>query len=201
MQECLILKEITMKLRDYDGRVIRIIEAIPMIEHRFMFNGSMRRLLEPCKVGIKANAIVFARDPADLFAYDDYTHILVGNIKGGAVESLLTALIEKDFLDISGVPYQQERECIMDYVLDGKYPYYAKITSIYDNTASITYEVAKHKTRDALEELAGFTDEELRKTIYDLTDFSMLELGLMSREELEEAYDNIEIQTEEDEDE
>lgn len=48
-----------MKLRDYDGRVIRIIEAIPMIEHRFMFNGSMRRLLEPCKVGIKANAIAF----------------------------------------------------------------------------------------------------------------------------------------------
>lgn len=190
-----------MKLRSYDGSVVRITEAIPMIEHRFMFNGSMRKMLEPCKVGVKANAIAFARDPADLFAYDDYTHILVSNIKDGVVESLLTALIEKDFVDISGVPYQQERECIMDYVLDGKYPYYAKITSIYDNTGSIAYDCNPHQSRDSLEELVGFTDEELRKTIYDLTDFSMLELGLMSREELEEAYANIEIQTEEDEDE
>lgn len=186
-----------MRVRNYDGRVIRITEAIPMIEHRFMFNGSMRRVLEPCKAGVKANAIAFARDPADLFAYDDYTHILVGNIKDGVAESLLAALAEKDFIDMYGVPYQQERKCIMDYKLDGEYPYYARITSIYDNTASITYETASHK--NSLEELAQFGDEELRKIIYDLTDFSMLELGQMSREELEEAYDNIE--TEEDEDE
>lgn len=186
-----------MKIRSYDGSVVRITEAIPMIEHRFLFNGSMRRVLEPCKVGIKANAIAFARDPADLFAYDDYTHILVGNIKDGAVESLLNDLAEKDFADISKLPYQQERECIMDYKLDGEYPYYAKITSIYDNTASIAYDTASHK--NSLEELAQFGDEELRKIIYDLTEFSMLELGQMSRAELEEAYDNIEIEEDEDE--
>lgn len=72
---------------------------------------------------------------------------------------------------------------------------------ILTQTYQTSYEVANYKTKEALEELTDFTDEELRKTIYDLTDFSMLELGLMLREELEEAYDNIEIQTEEDENE
>lgn len=46
----------------------------------------------------------------------------------------------------------------------------------------------------SLDELARFSDEELRKIIYELTNYTMLELGLMSRDELEKAYDDIEVQ-------
>jgi hypothetical protein len=49
---------------------------------------------------------------------------------------------------------------------------------------------------DDEEDLSKFTNEDLRRTIYDFGKFTMVELGAMCREELIQAYNDIDVPSE-----
>jgi hypothetical protein len=64
-----------------------------------------------------------------------------------------------------------------------------------DNTED-TEDGYETNSADDEEDLSKFTNEDLRRTIYDFGKFTMVELGAMSRDELIEAYNDIDVPNE-----
>lgn len=138
-----------MKLKNYNGSIKTVSEVIAAVEFRHTFNGSKRRLLEPCKDGsVKPNALVFAFDdrvqPMGVFqpfggGCED--RLVLGNLAAEKAEEIITSLLKEGYADISGIKLQKHQYALDKYVMDdGKSDAYAFSTScpnlIFTNTAN-----------------------------------------------------------------
>lgn len=203
-----------MRLRDYCGAVRIVTDVTPAVEERRVFNGSKRRILEPQKnPSVKPNALVFSFGNQDMsgfdFQYDSGWKLLIGNLDSGVVEKILSDLAEKDYADISGLKFQQEKFNSDEYVFDDakSAPYYYMGFNVYQNgTPNIfgmnnpAFSSCPNGVNDLLDEedgdnddISSFSDEALRETLHELGDYTFLQLGQMSRAELEEEYEKQEV--------
>lgn len=203
-----------MRLRDYCGAVRIVTDVTPAVEERRVFNGSKRRILEPQKnPSVKPNALVFSFDNQDMSGFDFRLgggwKLLVGNLDSAVVDKILSDLAEKDYADISGLKFQQEKFNPDEYVFDeGKSdPYYYMGFGVYQvgaqNVFSMNnpaFSVCPNVSNEPFDmedddnnDISSFSDEALRETLHELGDYTFLQLGQMSRAELEEEYEKQEV--------
>lgn len=134
---------------------------------------------------------------------DSTLGMFVGNLKPEVVENILNDLAEKGVADISSLPYQENKLIEEEYILDnGKSAAYCTYHHdpfscgfVVPNSYRINAMNASSDEEDecSREDLSVLSDEGLRLTIYGLGDYTFKELAAMSREELEEEYDNLEV--------
>ena len=194
-----------MRLRDYTGTVRDVDQIIAAVEERRTFNNSKRRVLEPCKdASVQPNALVFIVKPSNVsgvpfgMSMSSDENLLVGNLKPEVAEQILTEITEKGYADISGLTYQKDQfmpeQCKFDNGASD--PYYYKGYGIFQSaipgcgsTVNIfETECTDQADDDEEEDLSKFSDEELRGVLYELADYTFLQLGQMTREELEIEY-------------
>lgn len=198
-----------MRLIDSRGAVKDIVEALPVIEARRIFNLEEKADIEICKdVSVKPNGIYFTfaeKDPSTRemgLMGDTALAMRVGNLKPKVAEKILSDLARNGVADISGFPYQERKMHEKDYIFDNGES--AAYCSYYYDPFEAGFVVPNSYKQKAMgiypkeecsgEDLSNLSDEELRKTIYDLGDYTFKELGAMSREELEEEYNNLEVE-------
>lgn len=188
-----------MKIKDKNGAVINITSAVPSVELRVKYNNRTRRAVEPAERGVTPNAIVFNSDTNCMSAFGSTPAIMVGNLSKECVDSILNKLLSEGYADLSTLEYQKkERFNAIEYAFDKgeSGAYWISAFGVFQNNFSQTGMAmdifATPQVEDESEDLSHFSDEELRQTIYDLKDTTMLELGQMSREELEEEYERLE---------
>jgi hypothetical protein len=180
-----------MYLIDVTGTIREISKASPVIEERRMFNGSLRKDIEvTSNKTIKPNGVYFKYKTNDIFNNNLY----VGNLKAEDVKSIMNDLKVNGVADISGFTYQKAR-LGKDFDLDnGKSnPYWAENCPV---CLSGFRGVDSSEIFHSDPALGKMTDEELRRTVYELGDYTMQQLGNMSREELLDEYDMVSIEEE-----
>lgn len=194
-----------MLLRDNKGALRTVTEVKPAVERREVFNGKKRYLLEHCaSVSVKPNALVFILDdgsnnPMVL----SQSKLLIGNLKTEVAEGIIRDLMEKGVADISGFRFQKESPAFNLAKFDNG----TSLPYIMDNFISFTNEdiFASNSMRSCFgqpvpivydddgdggeeDDLSCYSDEELRRMIYESDDVTIMELAAMDRAELEEKY-------------
>lgn len=112
-----------MRLRDYSGAVKNVASVVPAIEERRVFNGTNRRMIEPCRTAsVKPNALVFSFADDNIgrgFSPNPIQKLLIGNLTPETANEIINNLLTTGYADISGLKYQKEKVNYNDYVVDG----------------------------------------------------------------------------------
>ncbi|MBO5031674.1 MAG: hypothetical protein J6D08_07285 [Lachnospiraceae bacterium] len=199
-----------MLLRDNKGALRTVTEVIPTVERREVFNGKKRYLLERCaSASVKPNALVFMfNDDSNNPMVLSQTKMLIGNLKTEVAEGIIRDLIEKRVADISGFRFQKESPAFsmakfdngtsLPYIMDNFIHFTDEdifacrsTSNCFGNPVSIGY--GNDEEDDAEVDLSCYSDEELRRMIYESDDVTITELAAMDREMLEEKYLSLEV--------
>lgn len=194
-----------MLLRDNRGALRTVTEVIPAVEKREVFNGKKRYLLERCaSASVKPNALVFIlNDGSNNPMAMSQVRILVGNLKTEVAEGIIRDLMEKGGADISSFRFQKESPAFsmakfdngtsLSYIMDNFIHFTDEdifaCRSTYNcfcNPVPIVYDVNEQGDEEA--DLSCYSDEELRRMIYESDNVTITELAAMDRAELEEKY-------------
>lgn len=193
-----------MLLRDNRGALRTVTEVIPAVEKREVFNGEKRCFLERCaSTAVKPNAVVFRFDGDDDInsMMISRTKLLIGNLKSEVAESIISDLMKNGVADISGFKFQKktpifemakfDNGATMPYVMENfnnfsneNIPIGFPIGNRFCGTPAFDDEAEGDDDAD----LSGYSDEELRRMIYESDDVTITELAAMERAELEEKY-------------
>lgn len=198
-----------MRIRDNRGAVREVEQVIAAVEERRVFNGTRRRMLEPVtNMSVKPNALVFIfkdTNPVGMgclpfpMSMGLDGKLLVGNLKSEVADRILADLTELGYADISDLGYQKEKLVVERYKFDngasGAYCYtgYGIFQTSMPGCGAVNVfetECPDEADEDEKEDLSKFSDEGLREVLYELADYTFLQLGQMSREELENEYAN-----------
>lgn len=191
-----------MRLKDFRGAIRTVVEATPVIEERRVFNGTRRVTSEPCRdASVKPNAVVFTfkDEQSPCFGVPAGMKLFIGNLKSSEAERILSDLATKGYADISDLKYQKKKIVPEQQVFDnGKSgAYYCDTFCGFasDNRFGVDiFNTAEYEDDDSDDsDISGLSDEMLRQTLYELGDYTFLELGQMTREELEEEYEKVEV--------
>jgi hypothetical protein len=214
-----------MRLKSYDGSVCNISWVKPAIEKRETFNGRTRRDFEICSNSkIKANGLVFCVDPIQntgMSLDGNNNYIVIGNISAEFIDKVVNELLTDGYADVSKLDYQPEQIMPERFKFDAGVgqPYGYKTNMLWGvafNNAldgcltnpipgnsgldpletDDTEDAYETNSADDYEDLSSFTDEELRRTLYDFGNFQMSELAAMTRDELVQTYNDIEVPNE-----
>lgn len=134
-----------MRLKDANGSIKTVTEVIAAVELRHDFNGTKRRLLEPCKGStVEPNALVFiyggsAQQPmcmgSPFTSAED--KLLLGNLTSEQAEEIVSSLLKDGYADISGLKMQKQQLIVDQYKTDGgqsgAYTYAANGFSVFTN--------------------------------------------------------------------
>lgn len=198
-----------MLLRDNKGALRTVTEVIPVVEKREVFNGKKRFFLERCAdASVKPNALAFEfennnNDP--MIMAMSRSKLLIGNLKSEVAESIISDLMKNGVADLLGFKYQKETPTINRAKFDdgASLPYITEnfISFTDDNVFSgcpavsvpfCNTEYFEDEEGDDDVDLSVYSDEDLRRMIYESGDITMPTLVAMSREALEEKYYNME---------
>lgn len=198
-----------MLLKDNKGALRTVVEVIPAVEKREVFNGKKRFLLERCAdASVKPNALAFEfEDNSDssMMMTVSQPKLLIGNLKSEVAESIISDMMKNGVADLSGFKYQKETPAINMAKFDNgaTLPYITEnfISFTDDNIFSscpaarvpfCNTEYFEDEEGDDDVDLSVYSDEDLRRMIYESGDITMPTLVAMSREALEEKYYNME---------
>lgn len=189
-----------------NGGLFEISKVEEIVEKRVPFNGANMRLVQIAKDGkqdVSGLHFHVKTKEFDVFAIKEFT---IGNLSIDKVKEIMKKLLSEGYYDFSDWDFQPMMP-VDRYKFDagkGK-PYFneGSLMQVYEQTdvfscpANINRAEAQAEFGDEKDDLSDMSDEELRQTIYELEDTTMLRLGQMSREELEKEYDGIEVEMDE----
>lgn len=194
-----------MLLRDNRGALRTVTEVIPAVEKRETFNGKKRYLMERCaSASVKPNALVFALNTGGNSPMGvPQSRLLIGNLKTGDAEGIIRDMVEHGVADISGFRFQKESPVFNMSKFDNgtSQPYAVENFGCFTNESifggcsvgndfghpvPVVYDSGWKDTEE--DDLSCYSDEELRRMIYESDDVTVTELAAMERAELEERY-------------
>lgn len=109
-----------MRVMMPNGNVISVKRAITVCEERTPFNGRVERRCECAKDIIYANGIAFV-PVAETLDVCDMTAggtVFFGNLTNEFVREVLASLVEKGYVDLSGLKLQKTQLVVSHYVFD-----------------------------------------------------------------------------------
>lgn len=190
-----------------NGGLFEISKVEEIVEKRVPFNGANVRLVQIARDGNQAvSGLHFYVNTNDfsVFSVHEFT---VGNLTTAKVKEIMKQLLTDGYYDFTSFTFQPMLMPVEKYKFDeGKSrPYLSEGSliqfwapnDVFSCPANINRAEAQAEFGDEKDDLSDMSDEELRQTIYELEDTTMLRLGQMSREELEKEYDGIEVDMDE----
>lgn len=193
-----------MLLRDNRGALRTVTEVIPAVEKREVFNGEKRCILERCSsAAVKPNAVAFVFDNGmSSPMMMPQSKLLIGNLKTEDAERIISDMMSNGVADLSGFKFQKriplfemakfDNGASMPYVMENfnnfsneDMPMGFPIGNRFCGTPALDGET---ENGDDDADLSGYSDEELRRMIYESEDVTITELAAMDRAELEEKY-------------
>lgn len=204
-----------MLLKSFNGSIVKVAKADPIVEKRDNFNGEKQRRVSVAKdMEQDISGVLFhvERSTAcmDVFGSCSASNdILVGNLNRETVEEIMDSLLKNGYADISGYSYQKEHQCIPDTVFDnGKSaPYYLLdfsatfglgLSGCGSNMFSANPMVLPDKFGDVTENEDDVCDvckdaEQMRSDIYSMSDkYSITQLANMGEDELADILKGLE---------
>lgn len=197
-----------------NGGLYEVSKVEAIVEKRVEFNGQNMRLVQVTKDAKQVVSGLHFSVNSNAFSVFYINEFTIGNLKTDTVNEIMRQLASDGYYDFSEYDFQPASTLAEKYVFDegkGK-PYFlaGALMPSYTQTGIFNFPLSNISPYmdcaeaqeefggdDKKEDLSGMTDEQLRQTIYELEDTTMLRLGQMTREELEKEYDGIEVEMDE----
>lgn len=164
-------------------------------EKRVPFNGQVVRLVQKANNIADASALKFNLSVSVLdlpYAEDD---IFVGNLGNAVLQETVDSMAQTGYADLTKWAFQKEQVYPNKYVFDdgASAPYICGGTIGMLNPF-VSEEIYDDFDNENGDDLSEFDDEQLREILRELGDYTFLQLGQMTREELETEYNRLEVE-------
>ncbi len=199
-----------MILKTNDG--VREICSIDILcEIRVKFNKKTVRLVQKAEDITEATALKINCSLNGLEMPFGDANIFIGNLQNEVLMEFVDTLTSTGVIDITKLEFQPKKQTLCmpeDFVFDyGKSsPYitsgcvgfnnqfndFTNVGAIQNTSGGV--DATCDSDSGHKEDLSSFSDEDLRKILLELADYTFLELGQMSRDELESEYDRLEVE-------
>lgn len=164
-------------------------------EKRVPFNGNVVRLVQKANHIADASALKFNLGVSALELPYAEDSIFVGNLGNAVLQETVDYITQTGYADLTKWAFQKEQVYPNKYVFDDgvSAPYICGGTIGMLNPF-ISEDIYDDFDNENEDDLSKFDDEQLREVLRELGDYSFLQLGQMTREELETEYNRLEVE-------
>ena len=164
-------------------------------EKRVPFNGNVVRLVQKAKHIADASALKFNLGVSALELPYAEDSIFVGNLGNAVLQETVDSMAQTGYADLTKWAFQKEQAYPDKYAFDdgASAPYICggTIGMLNPFVSEDIYDDFDNENED---DLSKFDDEQLREVLRELGDYTFLQLGQMTREELETEYSRLEVE-------
>ena len=164
-------------------------------EKRVPFNGNVVRLVQKANHIADASALKFNLGVSALELPYAEDSIFVGNLGNAVLQEIVDSMAQTGYADLTKWAFQKEQAYPDKYAFDdgASAPYICggTIGMLNPFVSEDIYDDFDNENED---DLSKFDDEQLREVLRELGDYTFLQLGQMTREELETEYNRLEVE-------